>query len=144
MIFNNLVLSLHALTLAAATPTILQKREDHLHSSSTSWSDGAITEFEFHESCNQTQINQLKFAFEETEKLAAHARDHVLRWGNESAIYRKYFGNNPPFEVIGAFSMIVDGDKAGLPFRCDDPDGNCEAMPGRFSRQRSRTFRPSC
>ena len=89
-----------------------------------------MNEFTLHESCNHTETNQLKFAFEETDILAAHARDHVLRFGNESAVYQKYFGAYPPFEVIGAFSMIIDGDKRGLIFRCDDPDGNCQSTGG--------------
>lgn len=105
-----------------------QHRPAHYGSeAAASWNSGAVHEFQLHESCNETQTNQLRFAFEETAILAAHARDHVLRFGNESEVYQKYFGGYPPFEIVGAFSMVVNGDKADLLFRCDDPDGNCAA-----------------
>ena len=121
-----------AVSLAAAVPTTLQKRQWSAQSPISSLDDGVVNEFAIHESCNQTEVNQLRFAFEETELLAAHARDHVLRYGNESAVYRKYFGSFPPHEVIGAFSMVLNGDRAGLLFRCDDPDGNCAAT-GKYT-----------
>ena len=114
-----------AASLATAVPTALQKRQTHMHSSGLSMSEEFAASFELHESCNHTEANQLRFAFEETATLAAHARDHVSRMGNNSAIYRKYFGDFPPFEVIGAFEMVLNGDKSSLLFRCDDPDRNC-------------------
>lgn len=100
-------------------------------STSTAWSAGAVTEYPIHSSCNRTEGSQLKRALGEAEALAAHARDHILRWGNSSEIYQKYFGNASTGEPIGWFSKVVDGDKAGVLFRCDNPDGNC-AQEGKF------------
>ena len=110
-----------------AHPLDLNPRQDDTSAAPEPWDAGKVTEFTIHESCNATQTRQLQSAFEETFELAQHAMDHTLRWANNSAIYRKYFGDGQPYEVIGAFATITKGDKAGLVFRCDDPDGVCEA-----------------
>ena len=57
------------------------------------WNEGAVTEYPIHPSCNVTETNQLRAALHEMEKLVEHAKEHVLRWSNNSAIYRKYFGD---------------------------------------------------
>jgi hypothetical protein len=93
------------------------------------WNAGAVTDWQIHPSCNASQALQIRNGLEETVKLAAHAKNHVLRWGNDSAIYRKYFGNAPSIEVIGSFDLIANGDRGGALFRCDDPDGNCAPNP---------------
>ncbi|PSN72484.1 zincin [Corynespora cassiicola Philippines] len=101
-------------TVTAAAPT------------STAWDAGAVHEYPIHQSCNSTEAAYIKRGLEETIKISAHARDHILRWGNSSEIYQKYFGNASTGEPIGWFDKIVNGDKAGILFRCDNPDGNCE------------------
>ncbi|KAF3011211.1 hypothetical protein E8E13_011618 [Curvularia kusanoi] len=93
--------------------------------STASWDAGAVTEFPIHASCNSTQHQSIKKGLDETMTICRQARDHILRWGNSSAIYQKYFGNAPTGEPLGWFTKIVDGDKAGVLFRCDDPDQNC-------------------
>lgn len=95
------------------------------------WNTGAVTSFPIHSSCNATQRRQIEAGLEETIALAKHAKEHILRWGNESDIYRKYFGNRPTMEAVGAFDVVVNGDKANVLFRCDDPDDNCK-LPGIF------------
>ncbi|KAF2265026.1 zincin [Lojkania enalia] len=93
--------------------------------SSTAWNAGAVNEYPIHSSCNLTQQAQLKRALGEAETLARHAADHILRWGNSSDIYTKYFGDAPIAEPVGWFEQVLYGDKAGVLFRCDNPDGNC-------------------
>ena len=61
----------------------------------------------------------------EAEILAAHARDHIHRWGNSSSFFKKYFGAAGTAEPAGWYDKIVHAHKAGYIFRCDDPDGNC-------------------
>ena len=99
--------------------------------SSVAWDAGAISNYPIHPSCNATERTQLTRALGEAVKLAQHAKDHILRWGNSSDIYQKYFGNATTGEPIGWFEKVVNGDKAGIVFRCDDPDGNC-AQAGKF------------
>lgn len=93
--------------------------------SSTAWNAGAVSDYPIHSSCNATERAQLTRALGETVKLAQHAKEHILRWGNSSEIYQKYFGNASTGEPIGWFEKVVNGDKAGIVFRCDNPDGNC-------------------
>ncbi|GIC90936.1 major allergen Asp F2 [Aspergillus udagawae] len=90
-----------------------------------SWDAGAVTSYPIHSSCNATQRRQIEAGLDEAIELARHAKAHILRWGNESEIYRKYFSNRPTMEAIGAYDVIVNGDKADVLFRCDNPDGNC-------------------
>jgi hypothetical protein len=84
-----------------------------------------VNNYPIHSSCNATERTQLTRALGETMKLAQHAKEHILRWGNSSEIYRKYFGNATTGEPVGWYEKAVNGDKAGIIFRCDDPDGNC-------------------
>ena len=93
---------------------------------STAWNAGAVDSFPIHSSCNATESAQIKKGLEETLTIVRHARDHILRWGNSSEIYQKYFGNASTGEPIGWYTKIADGDKAGVLFRCDNPDGNCD------------------
>ncbi|KAJ4351938.1 Prenylated Rab acceptor protein 1 [Didymosphaeria variabile] len=101
-------------TASAASPT------------SSAWNSGAVDNFPIHSSCNATEAAQIKKGLGETLTIVRHARDHILRWGNSSEIYQKYFGNASTGEPIGWYTKIADGDKAGVLFRCDNPDGNCE------------------
>ncbi|KAF1923441.1 zincin [Didymella exigua CBS 183.55] len=111
--------------LVARQATTVTVTADPTAATSTAWDAGAIHQFPIHASCNATQHQYIRNGLDETITLCRQARDHILRWGNSSAIYQKYFGNAPTGEPIGWFTKIVDGDKADVLFRCDDPDQNC-------------------
>lgn len=89
------------------------------------WAEGWKADFPIHASCNATLRNQLEAGLKETVQIAAHARDHLLRWGSESDLAKKYFGNASVAGPIGWYSRVVHGNKDGMLFRCDDIDGNC-------------------
>ncbi|KAF2014534.1 zincin [Aaosphaeria arxii CBS 175.79] len=91
----------------------------------TPWDQGAVREYPIHSSCNHTERAQIARGLQETIILSQHAKDHINRWGNSSDIYVKYFGNASTGSVTGWYDKIVNGDKAGILFRCDNPDGNC-------------------
>lgn len=57
--------------------------------------------------------------------MAKQARDHTAIHGNSSEIYNKYFNHYPTADVIGWFHAILEQDKTGVLFRCDDIDQNC-------------------
>ncbi|KAF1978992.1 zincin [Bimuria novae-zelandiae CBS 107.79] len=101
---------------------------------SPAWNAGEVDLYPIHSSCNATEAAQIRKGLSETIILARHARDHILRWGNSSSIYQKYFGNASTGEPIGWYTKIADGDKANILFRCDDPDGNCgqEGWAGHY------------
>ena len=134
-------LLLCAITAAALpSPIGLSGRETQpLSSSNAPWDAGATTQFPIHPSCNATQRRQIEQGLNETVELAAHAKAHILRWGNESDIYQKYFGNRPSVEPIGAFELIVKGNRDVL-FRCDNPDGNCQIEGEFYHKTPSRFF----
>ncbi|KAH7368334.1 allergen Asp f2-like protein [Plectosphaerella cucumerina] len=94
------------------------------------WAEGWKADFPIHPSCNATLRNQLEAGLKETVQLAAHARDHLLRWGSESELVRKYFGNASVAGPIGWYSRVVSSDKGPMLFRCDDPDRNCATQDG--------------
>ncbi|KAK5630991.1 hypothetical protein RRF57_006706 [Xylaria bambusicola] len=89
------------------------------------WAAGATTAYPIHGSCNATERALLSRGLNEAVVLAAHAKDHVLRFGNSSEFYTKYFGISPTAEVIGWYDKIVSADRGDIWFRCDDIDGNC-------------------
>ncbi|CAK1354234.1 Major allergen Asp f 2 [Cercospora beticola] len=123
--------ALVAALAVSAAPTGEQnlKRQAPFSSTQQPWNAGAVNEFRIHNSCNASQTAQLRQGLSEAIVLAQHAKDHINRWGNESTIYRKYFGSAPTAEAIGALDIVVNGNKANSVFRCDDPDGNCANMP---------------
>jgi hypothetical protein len=113
---------------ATATATTLTTS-----STATPWNfrNGAVTEYPIHSSCNVTLRRQLERALDETVELAEHARDHILRWGNESPFFQKYFGaNSSTAAPLGWFSRVAAGDRRDMTFRCDDPDKNCATQDG--------------
>lgn len=62
-----------------------------------SWDAGAVTSFPIHSSCNATQRRQIEAGLNEAVELARHAKAHILRWGNESEIYRSTLATGPPW-----------------------------------------------
>ena len=107
---------------SAATVTVTASAAEP---TSTAWDAGAVHSYPIHTSCNATQHAYISKGLEETMLLCGQARDHILRWGNSSDIYQKYFGDAPTGEPLGWFTKIVDGDKSDVLFRCDNIDGNC-------------------
>lgn len=89
------------------------------------WDKDWNRDFTIHPSCNESQTNQIQAGIEEAKILAAHARDHTLKFGNLSEFYQKYFGSAAYGEVIGWYDAIVNAEKSEAVFRCDNPDGNC-------------------
>lgn len=134
-------LLLAATTVVAAPTTHLESRQLHnVTEQVEAWDAGAVTEYIIHESCNATQASQIADGLREAVELAEHAKNHILRWGNSSELYQKYFGNQAPYTAIGALDILVNGDKAGVIFRCDNPDGNCD-QDGEFRILRRGTLK---
>ncbi|KAK2625475.1 hypothetical protein QTJ16_004787 [Diplocarpon rosae] len=126
MLFTPLII-LHGLSLVAALPLssedVLEPRQQE---EVWTWNEGAASDYTIHVSCNATERAQLRRALNETTTLAQHAKDHILRFGTASDIYVKYFGNSSSTaEPAGWFDKLVNGDKNGVLFRCDDIDNKC-------------------
>ncbi|KAF2679199.1 zincin, partial [Lentithecium fluviatile CBS 122367] len=112
----------------------------------TPWDSGAVDTYAIHSSCNRTEAAQISRGLTEAMALVSHAKAHILRWSNSSEIYQKYFGNAPTGEPIGWFEKIAGGDKAGVLFRCDNPDGNCalEGWGGHWRGENSTSETVIC
>lgn len=116
---------------AVVTTTVTEVAAAPTGPSASDWAAGATRDVPIHSSCNATQRALLSRGFDDAMRLAGHARDHVLRFGNSSDFYVKYFGSAATAEVVGWYDRIVYGDKGGMWFRCDDIDGNCQ-QDGEF------------
>lgn len=89
------------------------------------WAEGWTKDYTIHPSCNSTLRRQLREGLDEAVALAEHAKDHLLKFGAESDFVQKYFGNGSTAPPVGWYDRIVNADKTGVVFRCDDPDRNC-------------------
>ncbi|KAI9711438.1 MAG: hypothetical protein M1812_007183 [Candelaria pacifica] len=122
-----------AVVVALAATGVLAAPAPFLHIRSAKnpkpWDTGAVNLIPIHESCNDTETTLIRKGLNEAIQLAGHAKAHILRYGNSSATYRKYFGDAPSMDAIGSLDKIVGSDKGHVLFRCDNPDGNC-ALPG--------------
>ena len=128
-----MLLAVASVTAAPASPITLESRQLRAFEAAqvAPWDAGAVNLYPIHSSCNITQKRLIQAGLNDTMMLASHAMAHIDRWGTNSEIYRKYFGDRPTFEAVGAYDIIVNGDKSGVLFRCDDPDDNCK-LPGTF------------
>ncbi|KAL5314526.1 hypothetical protein ACEPPN_017166 [Leptodophora sp. 'Broadleaf-Isolate-01'] len=125
MLFTSALL-LSALSLTSALPTFSSDQSVEQRDTAWAWDEGASSDYTIHISCNATERAQLLRALNESITLAQHAKDHILRFGNSSETYVKYFGNaSTTAEPAGWFDKLVNGDKTGILFRCDDVDNKC-------------------
>lgn len=133
MMFKSTTAAILLFGAAAATPIFGRDEPSQTKSAAQStqtntvydWADGWAKEYPIHRSCNATLRRQLTTALDETVQLAQHARDHILRYGHKSEFVQKYFGNGSTAQPIGWYDRVVNADKSGMLFRCDDPDKNC-------------------
>ncbi|KAG4419522.1 hypothetical protein IFR04_007316 [Cadophora malorum] len=125
MLFTQ-VLLLSGLSLTTAIPTFTAEQTVEQRDTAWTWNEGATPDYTIHVSCNATERNQLQRALNESTILAQHAKDHIMRFGNSSETYVKYFGNSSTTaEPAGWFDKLISGDKSGIVFRCDDIDNKC-------------------
>lgn len=121
------------LSTAAVIPSNSEKALDPRSQVAWTWNEGAVIDYPIHVSCNATEQAQLKRAFSESITLAQHAKDHIMRFGKSSDIYIKYFGEkSATAEPAGWFDKVINSDKSGMLFRCDDVDNKCW-QAGMFS-----------
>ncbi|KAL8680501.1 MAG: hypothetical protein Q9186_003300 [Xanthomendoza sp. 1 TL-2023] len=102
-----------AIPCLLAFPTLQprQHSDNHTHHTAATWNQGAINDFIIHDSCNATEVTQLRKGLHDAITLAIHAKQHILRFGNSSEHYRKYFGHAPSGEAIGYYERVINGDK---------------------------------
>ncbi|EPE33168.1 Metalloproteases (zincins), catalytic [Glarea lozoyensis ATCC 20868] len=89
------------------------------------WISGYVSEFPIHSSCNTSERAEIYQGLQEAVLIAQHAKEHILVHGNNSELFKKYFGAGPTGPVLGWYDKIATANRAGVLFRCDDPDQNC-------------------
>jgi len=139
MMFKSTTAAMLLFGVASATPIQGRAEASTTKSASPSsptstydWSEGWTKDYPIHQSCNATLRHQLSNALDETVQLAQHAKDHILRYGHKSEFVQKYFGNGSTAQPIGWYDRVVNADKTGMLFRCDDPDKNCATQDGKL------------
>ncbi|TKA57480.1 hypothetical protein B0A53_00711 [Rhodotorula sp. CCFEE 5036] len=83
------------------------------------------TQVEIHESCDAGQAHFIRAGLDDMNMLAKHAYDRILKYGETDELYVKYFGNASSATAAGFYAQLLYGNKPGVLFRCDNPDGNC-------------------
>lgn len=127
--------------LSGASPMLLQREvvtvtetvPSAAAPTATAWDAGAVPQIPIHNSCNATERAQLESGLNDMLTLAAHAKAHILRYGNSSVHYTRWFGNAPSATPIGWYERVLSADRADMLFRCDDPDGNCGLHPDTWA-----------
>lgn len=117
------------LSLLLITPVLCQSSSTEVETSTETvyqWDATWNKDIQIHSSCNYSQYHQIYEAWEETKKLSNHAKEHASLFGNSSEIFQKWFGiETSNAEVVGWYDNVLNQDKTGVIFRCDDIDGNC-------------------
>ncbi|GAA5976676.1 hypothetical protein JCM10908_005591 [Rhodotorula pacifica] len=133
MLSSSLVASLF---LAAASvqaapffPSTLNKRaEAQTAESIDKHAHTNMTQVQIHESCDAGQAHFIRAGLDDMNLLAKHAYDRILKYGETDELYRKYFGNASSATAAGFYAQLLYGNKPGVLFRCDNPDGNCNEV----------------
>ncbi|BEI80817.1 hypothetical protein CcaverHIS002_0113460 [Cutaneotrichosporon cavernicola] len=90
-----------------------------------------VEDIAIHESCTPPQHRMIGQGLKEALEVAAFAKDYIATNGPSDPVFKLYFGEKKEAypAAMGAYDVLLDSNKDGLLFRCDDPDGNCH-QPG--------------
>ncbi|KLT40890.1 zincin [Cutaneotrichosporon oleaginosum] len=90
-----------------------------------------VTDITIHESCSTPQRRMIGKGLQEAMEVAAFAKDYIATNGPSDPVFKLYFGDKKEAypAAMGAYDVLLDSNKDGVIFRCDDPDGNCH-QPG--------------
>lgn len=80
------------------------------------------------ESCDAGQARFIRAGLDDMNLLAKHAYERILKYGETDELYVKYFGNASSATAAGFYAQLLYGNKPGVLFRCDNPDGNCNEV----------------
>ncbi|GAA5983023.1 hypothetical protein JCM5350_003545 [Sporobolomyces pararoseus] len=133
MISSNLVATLLlAVSSVQAAPffsTSLTKRaEDQTAASIDKHAHTNMTQVQIHDSCDAGQAHFIQAGLDDMNLLAKHAYERILKYGETDELYVKYFGNASSATAAGFYAQLLYGNKPGVLFRCDNPDGNCNEV----------------
>lgn len=114
-----------ALTLGSPIPsnsTNLDIVEGTTDEYLNTWTD--VT-FPYIENCNATQTKMINKYYQDMLEVASIARTHLIN-NDVDETFEHWFGSEGnPLTVLGVIDNIVEGNKDGALYRCDDVDGSC-------------------
>ncbi|CCH44952.1 Major allergen [Wickerhamomyces ciferrii] len=79
--------------------------------------------------CNSTQTVQLKKYYKDLIEFSTIAKQNLLKNGGDDQVFKNWFGKGNPLTVLGIIDEVLEGNKDGVLYRCDDIDGDCAAHP---------------
>lgn len=89
----------------------------------STWADTSYPEIK---NCNATQVKQLNKYYQDFIEVSSAARANLLENGANDIAFQHWFGKEAnPLTVLGVIDNLVQGNKGGVTYRCDDIDGNC-------------------
>ncbi|KAG0675808.1 hypothetical protein C6P40_001548 [Pichia californica] len=81
------------------------------------------------ENCNATQTKMINKYYQDLLEVASTVRDHLINEGVDDTFIHWFGENGNPVAVLGFIDNIVQGNKDGVLYRCDDIDGTCAKNP---------------
>ncbi|GAA5917928.1 hypothetical protein JCM5296_007000 [Sporobolomyces johnsonii] len=108
--------------------TVVKRAEDQTQASIDKHAHTNMTEVQIHESCDAGQAHFIRAGLDDMNTLAKHAYERILKYGETDELYIKYFGNASSASAAGFYAQLLYGNKPGVLFRCDNPDGNCDQV----------------
>lgn len=100
--------------------------------SGSAWNPDFQKDFTINNTCNASESSVLSSALHQAIEVSEHARQHLLRYGNSSDIFKKYFGHNPPFIPLGVYDFLSNGNKGNFTFGCQDFEKKCNSTTSGF------------
>ncbi|GAA5852204.1 hypothetical protein JCM3766R1_006818 [Sporobolomyces carnicolor] len=111
-----------------STPSLVKRADDQTAASIDKHAHTNMTQVQIHESCDAGQAHFIRAGLDDMNLLAKHAYDRILKYGETDELYVKYFGNASSATAAGFYAQLLYGNKPGVLFRCDNPDGNCNEV----------------
>lgn len=84
------------------------------------------------ENCNATQVKMINKYYQDLLEVASVARAHLISDGVDEAFEHWFGEDGNPLTVLGVIDNIVQGDKTGVLYRCDDIEGSCASHPTTY------------
>lgn len=78
--------------------------------------------------CNSSQTKQINKYYQDFIEVSSVARSNLLENGADDEAFKHWFGEEGnPLTVLGVIDNLVQGNKNGVLYRCDDVDDLCAA-----------------
>lgn len=77
------------------------------------------------ENCNATKVKMINKYYQDFLEFSSVARSHLINEGIDETFIHWFGEKGNPLVVLGVIDNLVEGNKDGILYRCDDIDGYC-------------------